>query len=233
MRDSKSKPLSPVTRRRVAVVGEFRLIVEAVSRSLPLAFRPVPVVIDECSPTNPLRDAALRGRADLVVLVTTVQDTTFAPDLVSALAARGQPVVVTGHVGDPAMSIELVAAGASAVLDGHGIAELTQVVERLAARGTAARVPVLTRLPDSALTGQHRARRNLGRLTPAEARTLWRLMHGSSVSDIARIHVVSVETVRSHIRALLTKLGASSQLAAVCLAWDVGWHPAPAVLVAA
>jgi hypothetical protein len=39
--------------------------------------------------------------------------------------------------------------------------------------------------------------------------------------------------VRSQIRALLTKLEASSQLAAVALAWQVAWTPSPAALQAA
>lgn len=58
-------------------------------------------------------------------------------------------------------------------------------------------------------------------------------MHGSSVAEIAQAHVVSVETVRSQIRALLAKLEAGSQLAAVALAWRVGWTPATTAVPAA
>ncbi|PSO52451.1 MAG: DNA-binding response regulator, partial [Actinobacteria bacterium QS_5_72_10] len=37
--------------------------------------------------------------------------------------------------------------------------------------------------------------------------------------------VVSITTVRSHIRSLLSKLGVHSQIAAIGLARNAGWEP--------
>lgn len=49
------------------------------------------------------------------------------------------------------------------------------------------------------------------------------LSRGMSVTRIARGWVVSPATVLSHVRGILTKLGAPSQLAAVSRTVDVGW----------
>ncbi|MBA2954261.1 hypothetical protein GON03_08000 [Nocardioides sp. MAH-18] len=231
-------PTTDRRRKRVVVVGQFTMVVEAVSRSLPATVRTATVALDTAPSTNAARDSVLRSSPALVVLVVSRLDRVYAPDLVSELAGRGQRVVVIGQVGDAGESRELAAAGAMAVLDGVGATELVRLVARLTdpEAGTVGRTRVAVaprRAPDAALTEERRALRRLARLTPAEARTLWRLMHGDSVLEIAERHVVSVETVRSHIRALLTKLDASSQLAAVALAWRVGWQSSPAVRDAA
>jgi len=60
-------------------------------------------------------------------------------------------------------------------------------------------------------------------LTTSEHRVLYHMMRGASASDIAEQLIVSLATVRSHIRSILRKLGVSSQLAAVALA--NGSHP--------
>jgi len=56
-------------------------------------------------------------------------------------------------------------------------------------------------------------------LTPSERRVLFHMMEGSSASEIADMLVVSLTTVRSHIRSILRKLNVNSQLAAVALAF--------------
>lgn len=61
------------------------------------------------------------------------------------------------------------------------------------------------------------------RLTERERATLLALSTGLSVHGIARQWVVSEATVRSHVRAVLTKLDVPSQLAAVALALRNGW----------
>ncbi len=56
------------------------------------------------------------------------------------------------------------------------------------------------------------------RLTSSERRVLFYLTTGTSPRDISLELVVSLATVRSHIRSILRKLGVRSQLAAVALA---------------
>lgn len=55
------------------------------------------------------------------------------------------------------------------------------------------------------------------RLTPAERRVLALLAEGWSAHEIAEQSVLSLSTVRSHIRSILRELGVSSQLAAVAI----------------
>jgi DNA-binding NarL/FixJ family response regulator len=63
-------------------------------------------------------------------------------------------------------------------------------------------------------------------LTPREAAVLSRLMTGESAEAIAEASFVGLATVRSQIRAVLTKLGVKSQLAAVAAAHRAGWTAA-------
>jgi two-component system nitrate/nitrite response regulator NarL len=63
------------------------------------------------------------------------------------------------------------------------------------------------------------------RLTDRERDTLLALSTGLSVHAIASRWVVSEATVRSHVRGVLAKLDAPSQLAAVAMALHSGWLP--------
>jgi DNA-binding NarL/FixJ family response regulator len=58
----------------------------------------------------------------------------------------------------------------------------------------------------------------LTHLTPTERRVLYHLTEGLPASEIARRMIVSLSTVRAHIRAILRKLEVGSQLAAVAIA---------------
>lgn len=63
-------------------------------------------------------------------------------------------------------------------------------------------------------------------LTPRELDLLCALMRGLSAAEIAREAHLALPTVRSHIRAILTKTGVSSQVAAVARAHASGAEPA-------
>jgi DNA-binding NarL/FixJ family response regulator len=54
-------------------------------------------------------------------------------------------------------------------------------------------------------------------LTQREQQVLGGLLTGRTAAEIARTKHISMPTVRSHIRAVLTKLGVSSQVAAVAV----------------
>jgi DNA-binding CsgD family transcriptional regulator len=58
----------------------------------------------------------------------------------------------------------------------------------------------------------------LTHLTPTERRVLYHLTEGLPASEIARRMIVSLSTVRAHIRSILRKLDVGSQLAAVAIA---------------
>ena len=79
----------------------------------------------------------------------------------------------------------------------------------------------------------HRGRRHqererqaiLGSLTPRELEMLERLANGATTTAIARELHISALTVKTHIRSLLAKLGAHSQLQAVAKAQAIGIVP--------
>ncbi len=56
-------------------------------------------------------------------------------------------------------------------------------------------------------------------LTVTERRILFAMMQGRSASDIANALVVSILTIRTHIRSVLAKLRVSSQIAAVAIGY--------------
>jgi DNA-binding NarL/FixJ family response regulator len=62
------------------------------------------------------------------------------------------------------------------------------------------------------------------RLSRRERQVLSALMRGETARDISRQSFVSLPTVRSQIRSILVKLGVSSQLGAVVLAYRSGWN---------
>jgi two-component system, NarL family, nitrate/nitrite response regulator NarL len=61
-------------------------------------------------------------------------------------------------------------------------------------------------------------RTRIDRLTTREKEVLAGIARGANAQDMAEEFVVSIGTVRTHIRSVLTKLGVSSQVAAAALA---------------
>jgi DNA-binding NarL/FixJ family response regulator len=66
------------------------------------------------------------------------------------------------------------------------------------------------------------SRPSLDSLTRQEARVLDGLMRGLVAKQVANELVVSLPTVRSHIRSILTKLDARSQVHAIAIAFEAG-----------
>ena len=75
----------------------------------------------------------------------------------------------------------------------------------------------------TAVQRRHELQQRFDQLTNREQQVLHALAEGSCVSQIAEAWVVSEATVRSQVRGVLTKLGVSSQLEAVALAYRAAW----------
>ncbi len=67
-------------------------------------------------------------------------------------------------------------------------------------------------------------RARLERLTPRDREVLAQLVRGRTVREIAADGVVAEATVRTQVKAILSKLEVTSQLAAVGVAHYVGWR---------
>lgn len=121
-----------------------------------------------------------------------------------------------------------IEAGLSAVISkGSGPADLIAVVE-MALAGTELmsaddRHAALSRLRKHRVA-ESRKLACFELLTDREAETLSRVAAGQGAAEIAEDWDISLTTVRSHIRAILTKLGLKSQLQAAALARDSGWY---------
>lgn len=149
--------------------------------------------------------------------------------LVPGLVARGARVVVMSGASDVTRPAAALEAGAV------GYVSKSEPFERLlgavldAARGR----EVMSGSRRHGLLAALRRRRSttaaamapFEALTSRERQVLAALVDGVSVARIAERDVVAEATVRSQVRAVLVKLGVSSQLAAVARARDAGWQP--------
>jgi DNA-binding NarL/FixJ family response regulator len=216
----------------VAVVDGHLLVTEAIGRTLLTRFRALPVPLQSLRTTVEARNAVLRTRADVAVVILPAGGAVDALTLVAELASRGIGVVVTGAPPAGESLDDYAAVGASPLRSTRPqIADLVKAIDaelhRLSHDGGAD--PVLAPAPQFVARGtdgrwaDRQTRLLLESLTTAESRILWALMHGRGPEDIAQERVVSVATVRTHIAQILRKLQVRSQLSAVALAWDAGW----------
>ena len=151
-------------------------------------------------------------------------------DLIRPLTEAGARVVMVTGVSDRARLGACIEAGAVGVVS--KAAEFSVLIDTVhrAIQG----VPLLSDDERQALLQEARRRRRADRdrlapfdaLSPREREVLVHLLAGESAETIAEKTYVSLATVRSHIRAILLKLGVNSQIAAVALARNAGWPAA-------
>jgi DNA-binding NarL/FixJ family response regulator len=150
-------------------------------------------------------------------------------DLIGPLIEAGSRVVMVTGSTDRARLGACVEAGATGVVSkALGFETLVELVRR-AAEGA----PLLSEGERLAFLDDLRQHQQADSerlapftaLSPREQAVLGRLVAGESAETIAARTYVSLATVRSHIRAILMKLGVKSQLAAVALVRDAGWAP--------
>lgn len=177
--------------------------------------------------------AEIGGRPlDLVVLVVGSESAGGQADW--AASTWSIPAKLTEAYRSKGIDVMVVSAGAS-------MAALTGCLEHgaVAAFELGAMRDILLGLADSGRTGTvptdgpnfrdlPRGAEGLLKLTGAERRVLFHLTTGRSPQTVANELVVSLATVRSHIRSVLRKLGVRSQLAAVAMATSRALPPNPA-----
>jgi len=139
-------------------------------------------------------------------------------------------LTVAGFTGsdDKIEQARFLEAGAGVIIPkGSGPSDLVAVVE-LALAGNELMAPSDRHAALTRLRKHREARRReaavFDLLTEREAETLSLIAEGYGASEIADLWKVSMPTVRSHIRAVLTKLGVTSQLQAAATARSSGWY---------
>jgi len=170
-----------------------------------------------------------------VVLLPLYLPPTDGRSLLDAVALWEAPAVLSGEltkqgflviavtVGGPAALLAAcVADGAIGVISSadlnlslHG---LRHTLVASPAIGSLSHLSIRSHIDQPPLPNRYNA---LLTLTSAERRVLNAMMQGWSASDMATSLVVSVSTVRTHIRSILAKLDVSSQISAVAIGYGV------------
>jgi two-component system, NarL family, nitrate/nitrite response regulator NarL len=222
--------VSNKSRSRVVIIEDHTLFAESLEVALSLEgydVRRLPLP-EEGGSLATLRSAALRVNPRIVLLDLDLGRFGDGAALIAPLSRAGANVVVITSSVDRARWGGCVRSGARKVLSKSGPLQETLATVRRLHQG----LPVMSsdeleRLLD-AWRNERMAtdvmRRRLELLTPRERQVLGALIEGHNVRDIARQSVVSEATVRTQVKSILGKLEVSSQLAAVGLAHQVGWH---------
>lgn len=176
---------------------------------------------------------AVRVSPDLVIL-----DLDLGPidglDLVRSLRAAGQRVLVVTGCEDTRRLAAAIALGAVGwIAKARSFDEILQAVESACRDRPLQSQETRDGLANAgrqyiALQGDVMAR--MDALTPREREILSCIVSGETAEEMADRFVISLGTVRTHIRSVLAKLGVSSQLAAAAVAveWAAsrrGIHP--------
>jgi DNA-binding NarL/FixJ family response regulator len=173
--------------------------------------------------------AVAAGLAPDVVLLDLLLDGAgvSALDLIGPLRRLGAEVVAFTGTRDRVVLGAAAEAGVSGIIHkSEPFSSLVNGVRRAARHETLLSESRRYELTDE--VRRHRRDRQVAlapfaALTPREAAVLSRLMDGESAEAIAESSHVGLATVRTQIRAVLTKLGVKSQLAAVAEAYRAGW----------
>lgn len=214
----------------VLVVDDHVLFAQSVA----LALESTGATVELVPPTSAAAVlAACRAAAPATVLldlrlgVTSDGSPLDGLDLIAPVAAAGcRVLVLTGERGDDVWGTA-VERGARAVLPKDvDLGVLTDVVGRVQAGEEVLDPGRRYELVAAARRAREETTARLAafqQLSPREAEVLRSLAAGQAAAGIARAAHVSEATVRTQIRAVLSKLEVQSQLQAVALARRAGW----------
>jgi DNA-binding NarL/FixJ family response regulator len=148
-------------------------------------------------------------------------------ELIEPLACVTRVLVLTG-VSDPVVlgrCLELGAVGVASKAEPFDVLleHITAALRGDAVHGVTAREELLA-ASRGHRTAEARRLATFSSLSAREREVLDQLASGLGAEGIAQQTFVSVATVRTHIQAILRKLGVNSQLAAVALAHEADWR---------
>lgn len=214
---------------RIAIVEEHRLFADCLVSVLSMkGFAVLQVDTPRSGSVDDLQRRVLRTRAHVVLLDLDFLAMGDGPRLIALVSRAGVAVLVLAGTEDYALWGECIAAGARKVVSKSvPLGDVTATIRRIVQNRSVLEKDERDRLLGAWST--HRSRQDdswtrLSRLTKREAEVLGHLSRGRTVKDIARRSVVSEATVRSQVKAVLSKLHVSSQIAAVGLSQAAGWR---------
>ena len=210
---------------RVALVDDHELL--AHSAAYALRAHGIESHVVEVTTLAEIEAAVLRIQPQVVLLDLHLGLAGLSTPLIPTFRSAGIEVVVLTGETDRAAWGACIEAGAAALLEKRSsFDDLVERLRRIIAGDSA--MPAFDRHDFLAALNERRSSERarleqFTRLTAREAEVLQQLMRGRAAEEIAETTYVSIATVRSHIRAILQKLGVNSQLAAVAAATQAGW----------
>lgn len=172
------------------------------------------------------------GRPAEVMVLDSDLPGEAANHLCEELSARDEPigVIMLSSSSEPQRIVAAIRAGAAAwVRKDEPLEHLLQVIRGVSQGETwlpRSETGNVLRLLLRADDRRQQSERVLAELTPRERAVLACLAEGAGHREIAQQLRLSVNTVRSHVQNLMTKLGVHSALEAVALTRDhAGWPP--------
>ena len=222
----------PLDRRpiRVTVLDRNELFAETLDMALTLAGHRVHRIslCEQSLPPNRLVDVLQQSRPRVLLLDPDLEQPDAA-QVIQSLTEAGVIVVVLTADPDRARWGEWLWLGAHTVMSKS--VTFNAILSALRAIGEGR--GLLPRDERNRLVAlyhreRHRSlayRAQLDSLTQREREVLSHLIYGDSVRDIARASVVAEATVRTQVKSILGKLGVTSQLGAVSVAYRARWRP--------
>lgn len=189
------------------VLGQRRLVVRAVAHRA----SEVLATVAEHTPTVCLLDRSFAD-GDGIDLI---------PDLLAA-SPRTRIIVVTADPDHGSAERALTRGARGFVHKTRGVTALVEAIHRVVDGGTVVELPPRRRTTDP---DEADVRRRASHLTPRERECLALMVEGRGTADIAAHWGVSVTTVRTHVQAVLIKLGVHTRLEAAALAARHGLVP--------
>ena len=182
-------------------------------------------VVGEADDGSRVLDLVRRTRPDIVVMdvrMPRVDGIQATRTLLSSLAAPPKVVVLTTFENDDHVYAALRAGACGFLLKRTRPEEIVAAI-RLVHAGDALLFPAAIRgLAARQPAADPRAAKAVGTLTEREANTLVLMARGRSNAEIADELVIGVETVKTHVSNVLSKLGARDRTQAVIAAYDAG-----------
>jgi DNA-binding NarL/FixJ family response regulator len=207
---------------RVVIVDRHALVAQSLAMVLATASVTTYVAADT-SVESVLRQVRAFD-PDLVLVDATADD---AVDTVRSICRFGFRVLAVHDGRDRIRIASCLEAGASGSVNTLDPVERLLATVRESVAGRRSVPSVVDRELLGELQGHRRDREaqlsRFTQLSTRESEVLEELMRGKAPAEIATESYVSIATIRSQIKAILRKLEVNSQLAAVALAYQVGW----------
>ncbi len=215
----------PTDVAQIAIVEDHGLLAQSLAYAL--AGRGITAMVVKDLQPAAVIDALRDQNLALVLLDFDLGDDGIGLDLIKPINELGFRVAMLTGETDPVTLAQCVEAGAVGVISKRDpfdrlIEHIEDVFDGRGILSLATREQLMSGLR-SHRTREAERSAPFERLTVRESEVLQDLIDGKNAETIARDSFVSVATVRSHIKALLAKLGVNSQLAAVALARRSGW----------